>query len=130
MAASRIVRRNVRIMATNATEIAVTSSSRKAWRNRVSVIGRPDRIPEVLTVGTEGALCPRALVGDEGLRRAAPRAGNVGPRRGVRKQSHGVVPSSLETLPGSGVHELFKIGHRDVRDGHVQNGTDPPGHTT
>ena len=56
MAASRIVSRNVRIMATNATEIAVTSSSRKAWRKRVSVIGRPEGVPEELTLGTEGAL--------------------------------------------------------------------------
>ena len=38
MAASRIVSRNARIIATNATEIAVTSRRRKAWRKRVSVI--------------------------------------------------------------------------------------------
>jgi hypothetical protein len=32
MAASRIVSRNARIIATNAAEIAVTSRRRKAWR--------------------------------------------------------------------------------------------------
>jgi hypothetical protein len=34
----------------------VTSSSRKAWRKRVSVMGRSEGVPEALTVGTEGAL--------------------------------------------------------------------------
>jgi hypothetical protein len=39
MAARRIVKRNTRIMATNAAEIAVTMRRRKTWRKRVSVIG-------------------------------------------------------------------------------------------
>ena len=38
MAASKIVRRNVLIIVTNAIEIAATSSRRKAWRKRVSVM--------------------------------------------------------------------------------------------
>lgn len=38
IAANRIVRRNARIIATNAAEIAITSRSRKAWRKRVSVM--------------------------------------------------------------------------------------------
>ena len=42
MAASRMVSRNARIMATNAAEMAVTSRSRKAWRKRVSVMTRPE----------------------------------------------------------------------------------------
>src|SRR4030095_37840 len=41
MAASRIVSRNARIIATNAAEIAVTSKSRKAGRKRVSVTTSP-----------------------------------------------------------------------------------------
>jgi hypothetical protein len=42
MAASRIVKRNERIIATNAAEIAVTSRRRKAWRKRVSVMTSPE----------------------------------------------------------------------------------------
>jgi hypothetical protein len=43
MAASRIVSRNTRIIATNTAEIAVTSKSRNAWRKRVSVMTRSER---------------------------------------------------------------------------------------
>src|SRR5688572_31647467 len=115
-------------MATNATEIAVTSNRRKAWRKRVSVIGRPEGVPEVLTVGTEGGLCPYALVGDEGPRRAAPRAHNLGPR----KQSHGVVSPFLRrySVQGSMTCSRSDTGTIGLRDGHVQNGTDARGHTT
>src|SRR4029453_4300679 len=42
MAASRIVRRNPRIIATNAAEIAVTRRRRKAWRRWVSVMASLD----------------------------------------------------------------------------------------
>src|SRR5918995_4789779 len=40
MAARRIVSRNARIIATNATEMAATSNSRNACRKRVSVMAR------------------------------------------------------------------------------------------
>src|SRR5688572_13399242 len=46
MAASRIVSRNARIMATNAAEIAATSRRRKAWRKRVSVMARSESASE------------------------------------------------------------------------------------
>jgi hypothetical protein len=56
MAASRIVSRNARIIATNATEIAVTSKSRKAWRKRVSVMRRPEQRALADSSGACGSL--------------------------------------------------------------------------
>src|SRR5688572_14067364 len=53
MAASRIVKRNARIIATKATEMAATSSSRNACRKRVSVTARSVR-----------SLCALAGTGD------------------------------------------------------------------